>query len=295
MFQWLAKSKTNQVVVEKIIHKKAVEARILSETIKQDFERHQLWKSFCVQTAPLRERKGTTQLCVAIVNGIVDGVCSVVDLRSEPVANETLAVDSVSAPAPTVTDKLLEPITDKLLAPVPTITDKLLEHPDKADSILADAVRAVLKLVNTNVQKHIQSTSLRGHQRTSLTWLERAALIWLFLCPRIYPKCDGRKRLERISTVGGVHWSVLKKWIAKSGGKSDEFVHKWYHIVLNMTWKDVKVFFPRRWIAKRGAINEELDVKAQLQPWARLVVSTGKQVSLNKFMFDAPSGAKRAG
>ena len=88
----------NQVVVKKVIHKKAVEARILSETIKQDFERHQMWKIFCVQTAPLRERKGTTQLCdmcTAIVDGIVDGVCSVVDLHSEPVANETLTVDVV--------------------------------------------------------------------------------------------------------------------------------------------------------------------------------------------------------
>ena len=64
---------------------------------------------------------------------------------------------------------------------------------------------------------------------------------------------------------------------------------------LNMTWKDVKVFFPRCWIAKRGAINEELDVKTQLQPWARVVASVVKQVSLNKFMFDAPSDAKRVG
>ena len=285
MFRWLKKEKQHQVVVEKIIHKQAVQARVLSATIKQDLERHQLWKSFCVETAPLRERKGVIQLCGAIVDGIIDGVCSVVDLRNVPVSAEKSTVHGVlSAPVPTITDKLLT-----------SIEDQLLEHSSDTTSMIADAVRAVQKLVNKNIQDHIHRTSLKRHQRISLTWLERSALIWLFLCPQIYPECSGRKRLERIATAGGIHWSVLKKWLAKSGKKSDEFVHKWFHIVRNMTWKDVKVFFPRRWIAKRGVINEQLGVKEQLQPWKEVVASPDTQVSLNKFMFDSPSGAKRAG
>ena len=105
-----------------------------------------------------------------------------------------------------------------------------------------------------------------------------------------WKKTFGKNNNDGRNTLVSVKKMAYKEW-----EKSDEFVHKWFHIVRNMTWKDVKVFFPRRWIAKRGVINEQLDVKEQLQPWKEVVASPDTQVSLNKFMFDSPSGAKRAG
>ncbi len=252
MFRWLEKNKNNQATVDKIILKKAVRARVHIAQKLLDTERNQLWKSFCVETAPLIERRESTQLCQAIVGGIVDGVCSVINLR-----NAATEVTSVS------------------------------------DHSSAAAVRVVLQLVNKNVKNHMQQASLKSRQIMTLTWLERSALIWLFLCPQIYPGYKGSKRLQRVATAGGIHFAALKKWVAKKGKYSKKFVHKWFHIVANMTWKDVKIFFPTQFTATFGAINEELGVQEQLLPWKH-VVATAATVSLNKFMIDLRSGAKRA-
>lgn len=284
MIQWLSKNDRNKSVVEKIVHKRAVHARIQQEQLQQDLERSRLWKSFYFETAPLREREVTRQFCAAIVNGIVDGVCDVMILRSN--------VSSSSSSLTTSTDKT-SPTTHSTSSTDKIVTDINLTSSDK-ESVLLDAIEAVLVQITNNVKSHI-TTQLRGHSRSSLSWLERSALIWLFLCPKVFPCAQSAaERLKLTAAAGGLHDAVVKKWLSRSGKYAEKFTHKWYHIVEAMTWSSVKTFFPRRWVAKRGDLDDNLNVKQQLQPWASLIVP-GSQVSLNKFMSDVSSGAKRAG
>ena len=121
-----------------------------------------------------------------------------------------------------------------------------------------------------------------------LSWLSRSCLIWLYFCPGFMSHLKpGLERFKHVGYAGGVAASSIQKWVAKSR----KFTPKWFNIVNSMTWKDVKTFFPKRWVNKRAHLRDDMNVKSQIQPW--FAFTKDLPVSLNKFM--GVSQARRAG
>ena len=98
----------------------------------------------------------------------------------------------------------------------------------------------------------------------------------------MYPNVSGAKRLRKISDVGGVEVTTIRKWIARTNPNAWTYVHKWYHIVKAMVWKDVKHYFPNHWIMQHASLQEDTHVRCQLRPYEQFTHS--KPMSLNKYM-----------
>lgn len=139
------------------------------------------------------------------------------------------------------------------------------------------------------MEKHSQ-TAMKARAIPDLSWLERSCLIWLYFCRSFMPHLKpDMERFKHVGYAGGVQVSSMQKWL----GKNRKFTPKWFHIVNSMTWKNVKAFFPKRWVSKRAHLADDLDVKRELQPYFQFTKDL--PVSLSKFMDGAHSPAKRAG
>lgn len=145
--------------------------------------------------------------------------------------------------------------------------------------------------VLVTIREEIAKSELVSHQRKYLTWHQRSALIWLYLCPQMFPTEKGLERLKRVAVAGGVDLSAIKKWVCKKAGNARQNVPKWYNIVKNMTWDNVRKFFPKRWQNKRSHIPAELDVKQYLVPYKKFTEQ--QPTSLSSFIDMGP--AARAG
>ena len=93
MLSWLSKDKTNAEKVKKIAVRHAVQMNIANTQLQQEREKSLMFKQFCLEVAPLRQRKENKYFCAAIVNAIVDGVLFVINNKSE---GECLHCEKVS-------------------------------------------------------------------------------------------------------------------------------------------------------------------------------------------------------
>ena len=253
MFKWLSTKKTNANAVARIVRDKTLRSRAVAEQVKHELEQKQLFKQFVHEHAPLLELKRTNLFCESIVNGIISDACDSA-LANNKQANKRHVVTS------------------------------------NKQSVLNINVNIQ---INTVAEPPQTKSKLNGHARESLSWLERSALIWLYLCPRIFPHSMGIERFQKVALVGGCHYGVVKKWLCRREVNARKYTPKWFNIVQNMTWRDVKKFFPRRWVSKQAPMADDTHVRQQMQPWH--VFTEGATVSLSKFISATRSGAKRAG
>ena len=294
MFAWLSKDKTNAAKVKKIAVRHAVQRNIAVAQLQQEREKNILFKQFCLQVAPLRERKDTINFCSAIANAIVDGVLFAINDKSPLPPTTLIAHDNsedVHVLFPTQCNKHPEEVlvttnTDEIAKT--TTTEILREAAELLQSVVQNAIAETMEKISTHITnaKSVPS-KMKGHTVTSLSWLERSALIWVFLCPSVYPNLSGAKRLQKISDVGGVEVTTIRKWTARSNDNAWTYVHKWYHIVKSMVWKDVKYYFPNHWVIQHAPLQDDAHVRCQLRPYEQF--THDKPMSLNKYMGTAPS------
>ena len=149
------------------------------------------------------------------------------------------------------------------------------------------------KDVQGEISRSLQErTPMNAKTLPELSWLERSALIWLFFCPKFHSHLKpGLDRYKIVGAAGGVTASSVQKWVVKNS----RFSKLWYHMVKAMTWKDVKTYFPKKWVAKRALIPDDLHVQTEIKPYGKF--TKAQPVSLSKFMDGAAdvSPAKRAG
>ena len=123
--------------------------------------------------------------------------------------------------------------------------------------------------IQINIQTRIrdQDSELKKHRQMDLTWLERSALIWLYFCPKVFPNVTSRlERFERVAVTGGIAVTSIQKWLNASEKSARKFTPQWFHVVQSMTWKDVKAYFPKRWVNKRSNMRDDMHVKNEINP-----------------------------
>ena len=93
----------------------------------------------------------------------------------------------------------------------------------------------------------------RKRRRVWDTWVKRCYAIYMYMHPQIF-NCDASEASE----VLGTSRTTLLGWVTLSVKKN--YVNKWFDIVANLTWADVKRNFNEELTDKQNHIPEDSKV-----------------------------------
>ena len=133
---------------------------------------------------------------------------------------------------------------------------------------------------------------IRGSQNKALTWYDRSMGVFIFLHPSVYGNMERKEAINKTASAIGIQAGTFSEYVNRGNEKSHPRIQKWFTIVKNMTWADVKKRFPSHW-AEQFDILDDSTVKEQIEPYKSIATNT-QTVFITKDSGSSPKGRANA-